>query len=523
MSGLGNEGFSEKQRAVTLRELDRAIDFAADTAKSGAVVVHTGEFPRPIATRQWAKTKDGKYLFKEYEEEEEKAPEFLVDDETGQIFKSTVRRDMKVVVPIYKKNEAGQYIDINGNPTDNIMERVPKRKEGQFEYEERVWDDFVKLANEYNEGRPESEHLTPQEMAYRETLNTQEMQARGYAAHYSQNYDKYLEEREKLKHAVQYYEGLERDLPEEEKQRMLRAKFGESILPPEKGLLPSQELRKEVEKIDAYLSDINQTAVSHQMQAEEVRKQAGRVTTLDKYALKKSAESYAEAGIHAMRKSQDPDNPIFIAMENIYPEQYGGHPEELKHLILESRNEMAKRLAPTYGQEKAEELAAAHIKGTFDTAHVNTWWKYYQQDQDKTPEQNKEDFNKWALKQVEMLAEEGVIGNIHISDNFGYEDEHLNPGMGNTPWKDMIEVFKKHGYAGKYIAEAGKEGVIGTLAETWAQLGSPVYSAYRPGAAVDTWTDIRHSYFGRVGTPNYLVGEIVPSQDWTLWSGVPLE
>src|SRR4030043_2407284 len=40
--------FSDEQRQMALHEIKRAIDFAADTARGGAVVVHTGEFPRAI-------------------------------------------------------------------------------------------------------------------------------------------------------------------------------------------------------------------------------------------------------------------------------------------------------------------------------------------------------------------------------------------------------------------------------------------------------------------------------------------
>ena len=59
-------------------------------------------------------------------------------------------------------------------------------------------------------------------------------------------------------------------------------------------------------------------------------------------------------------------------------------------------------------------------------------------------------------------------------------------------------------------------------------MGSSVYSAglgghVSMGSPNRQWTDVQHSYFGQTYPPYFIFGAYAPSNDWTLWSGVPLE
>ena len=150
-----------------------------------------------------------------------------------------------------------------------------------------------------------------------------------------------------------------------------------------------------------------------------------------------------------------------ITMENIFPERYGGHPQELKELIRESRKEMVERLThdkikdpsgsritleearargnialageikevdnpykrPGITEEQAWKKAEEHIKATLDTGHLNIWRKYWNDDPTKTLEENSNGFKKWILNQVEDLAKNNMIGNVHLTDNYGYQDD----------------------------------------------------------------------------------------------------
>ena len=59
------------------------------------------------------------------------------------------------------------------------------------------------------------------------------------------------------------------------------------------------------------------------------------------------------------------------------------------------------------------------------------------------------------MNEVEKLAKSGVIGNVHLADNFGYHDTHLVPGQGNIPLNEIMRTLKKHGYNDKMAVEGG--------------------------------------------------------------------
>jgi hypothetical protein len=211
-------------------------------------------------------------------------------------------------------------------------------------------------------------------------------------------------------------------------------------------------------------------------------------------------------------------------MENIFPEQYGSHPEELKSLINKSRERMTDMLVTQkgYSESDAKSKANEHIRATLDTGHINTWRKYYQ-GSDK-------EFKNWLLKQTEDLAKSDIIGNVHLSDNFGYQDDHLAPGQGTTPVKEMMEILRKHGYKGPMTVEPGADASTDLsdfhgLMKTWRYFGSPIYGIGAPArlGGPSNWDQVQYGYFGRTYPPNFIFGAYSPSNDWTLWSQVPME
>jgi L-ribulose-5-phosphate 3-epimerase UlaE len=166
-------------------------------------------------------------------------------------------------------------------------------------------------------------------------------------------------------------------------------------------------------------------------------------------------------------------------------------------------------------QEEAKRIAKEHIKATFDIGHAYTWKKFFKGT-------NKE-FNQWLKNQVEELTKDGIIGHVHLSDNFGYHDEHLEPGQGSVPLQDFVKHMQLKDYKGQYIVEWGAqspEEAWRTMTAAWKTLNSPIYRIDTTSMA---WTDIENSYIGQRASPNYLVGDIAPSKDWTLWSETQLE
>jgi hypothetical protein len=254
-------------------------------------------------------------------------------------------------------------------------------------------------------------------------------------------------------------------------------------------------------------------------------------------------------------------------MENIFPERFGGHPQEFKWLIKEARNKMVEMLTTpeielgmSYkGKEalkktnmegelelqkqanpwfqrgmskvQAEKVAATHIKGTLDTGHMNLWRKYFQPKMGASAEQNEVEFKKWYLKNVEDLAKEGLIGNVHLTDDYGYQDDHLAPGQGNTPVKEVVSILQKNGYKGALTVEPGADAStdlsdVHGLMKTWRHFGSSIYGAGGSpagGGGKQTWGQVQYSYFGQNQPPYFVFGSYSPSNDWTLWSQTPME
>ncbi|RMG58148.1 MAG: sugar phosphate isomerase/epimerase [Deltaproteobacteria bacterium] len=52
-----------------------------------------------------------------------------------------------------------------------------------------------------------------------------------------------------------------------------------------------------------------------------------------------------------------------------------------------------------------------------------------------------------------VVAADGCLADVHISDNGGEEDEHLVPGEGTVPWKPVIDGLRKIGYDGPLTLE----------------------------------------------------------------------
>ena len=238
LAGMDQQGnFSEENRKLGIDEIKRAIEFAADTAQGGSVVIHTGEFQRPISEESWAKDSSapGGYMFKHYGEEPEMAVIRVVDDRTGQVM-TQVRKNQKVARAIWNRAEesttftatkdnellgykAGdqvsvkkdQYVDYEGNPLD-ISERVPvyDEEKGRFKSELVSWDSFIEEAKERNEinakkigmsvdayrqnyysvrDQNRNMYIEPEEAHLRATLETQEGQSRGWAGYYAEGFE----------------------------------------------------------------------------------------------------------------------------------------------------------------------------------------------------------------------------------------------------------------------------------------------------------------------------------------------
>ena len=525
VSGITEQGFSDKARTGNLMELKRTIDFAADTARGGAIVVHTNEFQREV--------KDKQFIMGSKKDE----TIFIADKESGKLY--GFKKEDKLSIPEWKTDKKGNYIDIDGKPIDKFNDyskRVLKQNINEKQqWEEIDYEGFAKKVKEWNTAHPKEKPLVP-EKEFFFLQHLQKIQAESpRGMQYLQSASEAQKQYQKMVEDAKAFKELEKGKKYDDKflLKMLSNEYSEGLIQKYKDekLTPSRILEKEAERIKGEASFYMEGYIGFERQKMEIEKIYERADTIENVGVQKSAETLAEAAIYAydIGKQKKIEKPMFIAPENMMAEWgYGSHPQELKNLIIKSREEMAEMLIKrniVKDKKEAEKIAKEHIKATFDIGHANTWAKYFNaENANLSADERKKKFDEWLIDQVKDLSKAGVLGHIHLSDNFGYYDEHLSPGMGNAPMEKFMEIIRKDpNYEGKVIVEWGSQPSPEQRSEAmlgaWAKLASsPIYRVEGGGPK---WTDIENSgYFGRMSSPANIIGNYGSSmgKDWALWS-----
>ncbi|MFH1649610.1 MAG: hypothetical protein ABIA93_03605 [Candidatus Woesearchaeota archaeon] len=543
VAGLTRNGFDEQQREQNLKELKKAIDFSAEATTGGAVVVHTGEWDRPINMNY------GKEGFKAYPEEHNKAPIMVVDEETGQI--QGIRRDYTVYEPVFvtakdqgltqdadgRALKPDDWVDINNkyiprNDTQRLFDRVPKwlADQTKFEVKKVAFTDFEQRAAELE--KETGEKIAPEVLFYKTQLQNQALQARGNSLYHAQQYEEYKFTRDKIAEALSFYKKLDERLSEEEKRKLLTDRYPNvgpkmaSYIVPDKESVTNY-LEREKKEMEDRMRHVHEASASADVQAKEVEERMNRIRTIEEYGIEKSADTLARAGILAYTKTKehaaDLKNPIYISPENWDPQQYASHPDEMIKLVTKSREHMADMLVKHHhvDPEMAMKQASQHIRATIDSGHMNLWRQHFERKPGEGEESFDKRYRKWYVGQVQKLAKSGVVGHIHLTDNFGYDDEHLTLGHGNTPVKELIKAMEEAGIK-DMIVEPGSFNPQTALPEAWQFLGSPVYAIGHP-TMQRGWGSFHQQSSGYGAPPFYIVGAYAPSNDFRLWSEVPFE
>jgi len=217
------------------------------------------------------------------------------------------------------------------------------------------------------------------------------------------------------------------------------------------------------------------------------------------YALEKTKETISNVALNAFKKFGE-KAPI-ISIENVFPGTVFGTADELAKLVKEAREEFVKKaIKEGISESKAREIAEKMIGATWDVGHINLLRKY--------------GFPK------EKIAEETkkiapFVKHVHLTDNFGFEDSHLPPGMGEVPFKEILKELEKAGYKGKEIIEAGgfvaQFGVSPTPYILEA-LGSPLYEMIMQ----PFWNQVR-GFYGLPGVYSAGYGLILPEQHFSMY------
>lgn len=522
LSGLDQRsgGFSENVRETALNEIKRAIDFAADASTGGAVVVHWDEWQRPIESAYGLD--DDKNQFQghrgEYKTDKHKSgygteAVMFVDTETDRI--QSIRRDMDFVEPEVEKIELKK--DEGGR---GFLEyKYAEEKEtGEAKTPTMYYDDIVNLEKEMNNPSNEkykdyvkfAEETFPdlrekwkqiQSMDEKTELQQKRKKDEIFLFHFmrrqaDQAYEQYLSADSYYRHYEPTYDHDPRSKAENEQRRkMAWARFKEQL-----------------DKVN-------------------------KLKPVEEYSTQKAAETVADAALYAWERSQNNKNinrNLYIAPESVFPESYGSHPDEMKIMIDTARKEMAQELMKTgkFKDDKtAEDEAAKYVRGTLDIGHLNMWRRHLKRKENESLESYNKRFNDWAIAKSTELAKEGYIGHAHMSDNFGFGDEHLSVGQGNAPIKEFVEQLRKTGNVDDFIVEIGSYNAETALTEAWSHLGvSMGRNRYFSGTKFGSPNYFNQAQYSYSGTrkPSYVYGKYVPEiksekwQGWAPWSGNPI-
>src|SRR3989344_5367812 len=534
LSGLDmrQQAFSDEQRKHAIDEIKRAVHFAAEATTGGAIVFHTGEAPRSFYSQLPDNARNGDKLFEMYPEEKEREQFFLADPLTKRVV--GVKRNDLIPVPIIKR-ESGRFVylkDENGNYiVDESLKKYDHVHKGKTPVYELEKDGTVKVnLMKYNDwvGHRKKEYEAAGQSVprseseyFKDFYRTQALNQVQYYINFGRfhkgAYEKMLEEREKIQKALVFYRDLKKRVPEKDWWQVQRETQVGLFIPPNV-VDPVEYLEEMVSQVDRNIQRHTEYDIMGKRQSMETLEMVERLKPASDFAVEESSKSMADLGIYTWQmsekaKKQQGDTPmklkndLYLAPENLFPEMYGSHPDELRKLVQDGRAAMAKELKSKYGknEEEAKKLAEKHIKATFDIGHINIWRKYFKSKEGESLEDRDKRFNKWLLDKTQGLIKDGIVGHIHISDNYGFHDEHLTAGDGNAPIKEFVEQAKKAGMS-EFIVESGSFNPLTSLPDTWMHFNSPVYGIHVAGFTHDNWTDpsarpawgdVYRSYFGR--------------------------
>ena len=227
---------------------------------------------------------------------------------------------------------------------------------------------------------------------------------------------------------------------------------------------------------------------------------------VEEFAMGKASETIANVAFNAYVRHRD-KAPI-IAMENLYPGLAFSKSDDLKKLVDEAREKfIINATQKGFGKEEAAKQAEKMIGVTWDVGHLNMLRKQGFKEED-------------IIKETQRIAK--YVKHVHLTDNFGYSDSHLPPGMGNVPFKQIMEELEKKGFKGKGIVEAGgfvQHFKVNPHPYVLEAMGSPIYAAMQ----APYWNQ------GREITGNYFggYGPFLPEKHFSIYgsgfSGLPTE
>lgn len=439
-SGMGEQGWSQAGQKLAEQQLTDVVIRASDLDPTGnlPITIHSAGIPGS----EYEITPEGKRIKKLV----------VVDRENG---RPTAIESEKVYYPLTGMME-GKTLEEGRLETPEERLRIMNRSKWDNEVSQLIFNkeraDEI-LQQNYPQIQDIVGKLQKKEIAVEDLTTTQQQVMQHY-----QNAAFYLEDNQVHVQGL-FNKAWKYSTEEEHKKLKEMAEKFEEELNSSKGNLMMQS--KAVHKLLAGLK-------------EEVRPEFYQ--PIEEFAIDKSAQTFANVAANAYKKLGD-KAPI-ISIENLMPGMAFALKKEgekglpgMNELIVESKRKFVERVVKPkdkgglgLSENEAKKQADRIIGMTLDVGHLNIARK------DKFKEED-------LRKEVEAIAKH--VKHVHVTDNFGYSDSHLPPGMGNVPFKELLQELEKQGFSGRKILEVGgwfEHFKTSPYAESLAAMGSPIYS-----------------------------------------------
>ncbi|MBU2104607.1 MAG: sugar phosphate isomerase/epimerase [Nanoarchaeota archaeon] len=206
---------------------------------------------------------------------------------------------------------------------------------------------------------------------------------------------------------------------------------------------------------------------------------------IEDFAIENSAKTFANVAFNAYEFAKKNKKPLpMINVENMFPGMAFSSGEKMDQLIIKSKNKFVeKAVREGVSESEAKKKADEIIGVTLDVGHLNIYKKKGFEDKD-------------LLKEIDAIKK--YVKHVHLTDNFGYSDSHLPPGMGNVPIKEILEKLEKEGVDARKIVEAGgfvQHFGISPFPYVLEGLGSPIYT----DGVSPFWNQVSGLYQGYFG------------------------
>ena len=492
-AGFTREGWNEYSRQQAEREIMNAISRAHDLDVSGNIPV-TLHASGGVPSYDPMPGTDPDGVPK-------KSVLYVVDRESGQL--GPIKREtISSPIPIYKRDEKGNIIhdpETGKMIEDPRAKALPDKNGGITRYE--VTPEFQLEEANRRQWLGELSNLE-----YNQTIierNVDSFVGHAKLLHLKQQLGEELYEKEKeimmeSKKELRTVGNLLNDYDLKLRNLFSDAqRFGDpgavKVLKEAKESYTKEiEKLEELRKVEGQYLDFNQIAEKNPKMFAQIVEEKGRIerelinklrqvdvkrlVPTEEFALEKTKQTIGNAAFMAYKKFGE-KAPV-ISLENFFPNTAFSRAESMKKLVEESRKAFVEKAKNEgYSESEAKAIASKLIGVTWDTGHINLIRKYGFGDDEQGHFDSKK-FGKFMADEAKTIAP--YVKHVHLADNFGYNETHLPPGMGEVPFKEILRELEKAGYSGKNIVEAGnfvaqKMGL--PTPYVLEAFGSPLYAA----------------------------------------------